>query len=261
MKDSPTKKVVMLAGEGEYSLWVYNYLIKEGLPIERLIIEKPINRRAFLKSRVKSIGIVNVIGQLMHRILIVTLLKITSKNRIQDIKKRGRFDASVPYNDNLSVNVGSVNSDKCLHFLAEIDPYLVIVVNTRINSKKILSGINAKFINIHAGITPKYRGWHGAYWALANNDRENCGVTIHLVDEGVDTGGILYQAKIEITKRDNYFTYPFLQLEQGLPILYRAAKDILEDRYQIDNNGLPDGLYSHPTIWQYLSNRIFKGVK
>ena len=253
----------MLAGEGDYSLWVYNYFIKKGIPIDLLIVEKPIDRKTFLKARIKKIGILNVLGQLMHQILIVSFLKLTSKKRVAEIIHRGGFDASLPTTSDVLVNVSSANSDECLRLLTEIDPYLIIVVNTRIISKKILSRNKAKFVNIHAGITPKYRGWHGAYWALVNNDKENCGVTIHLVDEGVDTGGILYQAKIEITNKDNYFTYPLLQLEQGLPIFYQAAKDILEGKSQIKPNNpkLLDGLYSHPTIWEYLSNRIFKGVK
>ncbi len=253
----------MLAGEGDYSLWVYNYLIKKEIPIERLIIEKPIPKKTFLKARVKKIGILNVLGQLMHRILIVPFLKLASKKRVTEIISRGGFDASVPKNTGALANVSSVNSDECLALLKEIEPELVVVVNTRIISRKILSGIKAKFVNIHAGITPKYRGWHGAYWALVNKDKENCGVTIHLVDEGVDTGNILYQSKIEITNRDNYFTYPLLQLEKGLPIFYKAAMDILEGRPQRrpNNPDLPDGLYSHPTIWSYIWNRVYKGVK
>lgn len=253
----------MLAGEGDYSLWVYNYLIKKEIPIERLIIEKPVPRKIFLKARIKKIGVLNVLGQLMHRIIIVPFLKLASKKRMTEIISRGGFDASVPNNTGVLANVSSVNSDECLTLLKEIEPELVIVVNTRIISRKILSGIKTKFVNIHAGITPKYRGWHGAYWALVNKDKENCGVTIHLVDEGVDTGNILYQSKIEITNRDNYFTYPLLQLEKGLPIFYKAAMDILEGRPQRRQNNpdLPDGLYSHPTIWSYIWNRIFKAVK
>ncbi len=56
-----------------------------------------------------------------------------------------------------------------------------------------LAAIDAPFINYHAGINPKYRGQHPGYWALASDDAENAGVTIHLVDEGVDTGSVLYQ--------------------------------------------------------------------
>jgi folate-dependent phosphoribosylglycinamide formyltransferase PurN len=63
------------------------------------------------------------------------------------------------------------------------------------------SSINSKFVNIHVGITPKYRGVHGTYWALVNNDVENSGVTVHFVDEGIDTGNIINQAIVVPSKR------------------------------------------------------------
>lgn len=264
MKEFPIdKKIVMLAGEGDYSLWVYNYLIKKRIKIEHLIIEKPIDRNTFLRRRIKKMGVIPVVGQLMHRVLVVPILKYNSKKRVEEIKNRAEFNGALPNDKDTVVRVNSANSPECIQILKEINPYLVIVVNTRIIAKKTLSSINAQFINIHAGITPKYRGWHGAYWALVNNDRENCGITIHLVDEGVDTGGILYQANIEVTKIDNYYTYPFLQLEQGLPILQKAILDIMEGEAQnrVKKTNLPDGLFSHPTIWEYLWNRAIKKVK
>jgi methionyl-tRNA formyltransferase len=61
------------------------------------------------------------------------------------------------------------------------------------------------------GITPEYRGVYGAYWALLNNDVENCGVTIHKVDKGIDTGALIKQAVIQIGNRDNFKTYPVHQ--------------------------------------------------
>ena len=50
-------------------------------------------------------------------------------------------------------------------------------------------------LNYHAGITPKYRGMNGGYWALATGDAGNFGATVHLVDAGVDTGGVLHQVR------------------------------------------------------------------
>jgi len=47
-------------------------------------------------------------------------------------------------------------------------------------------------INIHASLLPRYRGPAPVLWAIRNGDRE-IGVTVHRVDEGVDTGPILVQ--------------------------------------------------------------------
>jgi methionyl-tRNA formyltransferase len=115
---------------------------------------------------------------------------------------------------------------------------------------------------MHAGITPQYRGVHGAYWALVQNDRDHCGVTVHLVDKGIDTGGILFQCLIETTRQDNFITYPYLQFGEGLSLMREAIEAAEQNNLQpIKHSSGNSRLWYHPTIWQYLYLRIFKGKK
>jgi len=94
------------------------------------------------------------------------------------------------------------------------------------------------------------------------NDLEHCGVTIHLVDKGIDTGGILYQGKIEVTRMDNFSTYPFSQLGEGMPLVKQAIADIVLGKLKpLPPSSSPGKLWYHPTIWQYLYNRIFRNKK
>ena len=48
------------------------------------------------------------------------------------------------------------------------------------------------FVNIHNGPLPKYRGVNPINWALKNNENSH-GVTLHHIDEGIDTGDIIDQ--------------------------------------------------------------------
>jgi len=59
------------------------------------------------------------------------------------------------------------------------------------------------FINFHYGLLPKCRGPHPILWHLLNNDAE-CGVTVHKVDEGIDTGPVIMQEKLTIEPGDTY---------------------------------------------------------
>ena len=107
-----------------------------------------------------------------------------------------------------------------------------------------------------------YRGVHGGYWSLVEGKPETCGVTVHLVDPGIDTGNILGQALISPQEKDNFVTYPALQLAAGLPLMFRAVMNGLEDKVEVQP--YPDGksgLWSHPAAWEYLFYRLFKGVK
>jgi len=59
------------------------------------------------------------------------------------------------------------------------------------------------FLNVHAGKLPRYRGRNVINWALINGERE-IGVTVHLVDDGIDSGDILLQRALPITWSSTY---------------------------------------------------------
>lgn len=52
-------------------------------------------------------------------------------------------------------------------------------------------------INIHPSILPKYRGPNPDFWHYMNMEKEQ-GITIHYIDEGEDTGDILYQQIVSV---------------------------------------------------------------
>ena len=133
------------------------------------------------------------------------MLHFFSAKRKNEILKEFNLEDK-PFPRGKIVPVKSVNDDECIAALQKINPAIVVIIGTRIISKEVLDCTAAKFVNIHAGITPRYRNVHGAYWALVNNDQENCGITVHLVDPGIDTGSIIYQSKISISSKDNFIT-------------------------------------------------------
>src|SRR5262252_1716564 len=144
--------------------------------------------------------------------------------------------------------------------LERLQPQAILVVGTRLIAEEVLRAIDAPFINYHAGITPKYRGVHGGYWAQAEGDPGNFGVTVHLVDRGIDTGEVLYQERLAPSANDNYSTFPYLQLVAALPLLERAARDAVNGTLRPEKLDLPSKLWSHPTLWQYIKTGLRRGV-
>ncbi len=255
------KKIVILCKKGDSSAIVYNTLSRY-FSIEKVIIEGKTPFKTFIKRRIRRLGIFKVFGQLIFSAAIVPLLRKESRNRKLEILKE--YNASNDIEPLLSSNplfVNSVNDKECIDELKRIQPDIVVVNGTRIISKEVLECVEACFINMHTGITPKYRGCHGAYWALYNKDVQNAGVTVHLVDCGIDTGGILYQSSIPITKWDNFTTYPILQVCIGVNDEIKAINDIINDNITIKTNSLPSSIYSHPTAFEYLWHRIIYKVK
>ncbi len=250
----------MLTGGGESSTFMFNGL-KNDFPISKVIIEGKGNKKKFIKKRIRRLGYVKVFGQILFSLLVPKTLKKNSKKRIDEIKSQYHLDATeIPFEK--IKNVPSVNSKECIAFLQEEKPDLIIVNGTRIIFKKVLNCIDTTFVNTHVGITPKYRGVHGGYWALANGDRENCGVTVHLVDSGIDTGGVLFQKTITPNKKDNFATYTYLQIGEGIQLMKLTIADFFVNTlHERDSKTSESMIWSHPTLWYYLYTRIFKGVK
>lgn len=252
-------KVLMLVKDSQSSRIVYNS-IKNQFNVIMVIIESGANKKTLFKRRIKKLGLLRALGQLMFQIFGVFILKQFSRKRTKSIIENNNLDTSDFDLLNI-IRVNSINENKVVEEISKLKPDVVIVNGTRIISKKVLKSTKAKFINIHVGITPKYRGVHGGYWALVNNDRENCGVTVHLIDQGVDTGEIIYQHSIQITDKDNFLTYPLLQLKKGIDLLNKALKDCEQDKLKSFKVDLESKLWYHPTIFQYVYHRILKGIK
>lgn len=85
-------------------------------------------------------------------------------------------------------------------------------------------------INCHAGKLPFYRGRNILNWALINDEKE-FGITVHFVDEGIDTGDIILQRVFPISDSDNYFTLLNVAYEECAKILFDAVKQLQAGRY------------------------------
>lgn len=238
---------------------VFNALNKK-YNVEKVILELKEPLKKFTKRRINRLGVLTVIGQFLFQIFIVKLLHLTSQKRLKEIINNNQLNTENIPSEKI-FNVQSINSNDTLNILKKLNPDLIVINGTRIISKKILRGVNCKLINIHAGITPMYRGVHGAYWALVNNDALNSGVTVHFVDEGIDTGNIIEQKQVIPTSKDNFVTYPLLQLSTGINLLIKVVQDYFDNNINIKNYTGVSNLYYHPTIWQYIYFRFTRKVK
>ena len=80
-------------------------------------------------------------------------------------------------------------------------------------------------INCHAGKLPFYRGRNILNWCLINDENE-FGITVHYIDEGIDTGDIITQRCFPITDQDTYATMLDRAHIECANLLYSAVKQI-----------------------------------
>ncbi|WP_167848748.1 methionyl-tRNA formyltransferase [Methanolobus halotolerans] len=87
-------------------------------------------------------------------------------------------------------------------FLQKADPDIIIVCGYKfIIPKEIFSIPRNGTINIHPSMLPRYRGQHVINWAIVNGELET-GVTLHFMEETLDTGDIIVQKSVPICFED-----------------------------------------------------------
>jgi folate-dependent phosphoribosylglycinamide formyltransferase PurN len=190
-----------------------------------LVIFEAVRREKLLRYRVRKLGRLTVARQLAFSVYDRLVIRPRSRTRVDALL--ADHDDSPPDERLHCVDVETVNSEAVRDLLREVDPGCVVVSGTGIIGKKTLAVVPT-FINIHAGLTPRYRGVHGGYWAVVEGRPDLAGVTVHKVDPGVDTGEIIGQAHITVEPTDTFRTLPVKQLVAGLPLMAAAVGAALD---------------------------------
>jgi folate-dependent phosphoribosylglycinamide formyltransferase PurN len=247
-------RIIILARDCDSTNVVYNYL-KKYFEIDAVVFEKPIPRKKQFLNRARRLGYMSAMSQVIFFLCIAPVIKMFSQKRKKEIFKQYELDEAMP-SEHLIKRIRYVNTDEGRSALNQLKPDLIIVNGTRIISKKTLESVPSTFINIHTGITPAFRGVHGGYWAVAKNKKDLFGTTVHYVDAGVDTGGIIEQVFIDPPKKDNFYTYPYLQYAAVLPVLKQVIQSFIDgNKPQTKIPVTTDSeLWFHPTIFQWLGN-------
>jgi methionyl-tRNA formyltransferase len=80
-------------------------------------------------------------------------------------------------------------------------------------------------INVHGSLLPKYRGAGPVQWAVINGERET-GITTMMMDEGMDTGDMLLQERVEIRPDDTAGTLALRLAEVGGRLLVETLRQL-----------------------------------
>ena len=83
--------------------------------------------------------------------------------------------------------------------------------------------VKQKAINIHAGVSPYYRGTDCNFWALYDNNPHLVGTTIHLLSKGLDNGPMLYHAMSNL--KTNPFEYTMSTVKSAFHSIAERIKD------------------------------------
>ena len=101
------------------------------------------------------------------------------------------------------------------------DVYFLVSYNYKyILPKTIVDIFPGRAFNLHISLLPWNRGASPNLWSFINNTPK--GVTIHLIDEGLDTGDILYQMQLFFDEELETFESSYKKLHESVQELFCA---------------------------------------
>jgi folate-dependent phosphoribosylglycinamide formyltransferase PurN len=251
-------KNIVVVTEGGPHVWAIVNALADRFGRVTVVLEAPESKKTLLMRRARRQGWVSAAGQLGTMVL-VRLGKRFFAGRADRIAAEAGLETE-PRPGQAIVEVPSANSPEFVAAIGRLQPAAVLLAGCRLLSRQTLAAIPCPVLNYHAGITPKYRGMNGGYWSLATGDAENFGATVHLVDAGVDTGGVLHQVRGRPGRGDNIALYALRLVALSRDICVRGVDDTLEGRLAPFSPDLPSKQWYHPTVWFYLWTGLTRGV-
>lgn len=246
-----------MTGGGPHA-WIMINTLREKYGDFPVIVEEPEDSQTFWARRRKLLGLPKVLSMQAARFPI-RMTKFGAQARIHELIEAENLKPE-PEAGTTIIAVPDVNSEAARDVLQRAKPKTVFVVSTRMLKAKTLTLVDASYINYHSGINPAYRGMFGGYFALANGEPEHFGATVHLIDEGVDTGGVLYQSQVKPDRKDTFHTYNWAMAAGSRKIVLQAIDDALNESLQPKQMDLPSKQYFAPTFGGYITTGLFKGV-
>jgi hypothetical protein len=99
--------------------------------------------------------------------------------------------------------VPHINHPDVVALARELRPDVVAVFGTSLLRGELLKQGRLGIVNLHGGLSPEYRGADCTFWALYNGEPEKVGCTLHWIDAGIDTGGLVAHVSPKVLPDDD----------------------------------------------------------
>lgn len=96
-----------------------------------------------------------------------------------------------------------INDPGVVALARELRPDLIAVFGTSLIRGDLLREGRLGICNLHGGLSPEYRGADCTFWALHNNEPHKVGCTLHWIDAGIDTGGLIAHVSPRVLPDDD----------------------------------------------------------
>lgn len=190
--------LVIVTGEGPEHRFVARRLAAAHR-VRAILLCDPPPRRAW--HRVLRQSPVRFLDKALWRIF----LRIIGDNRARDAAladvlgpEGAAFPADVP-----RVSVGRPKAGRLAAALAELAPDIVAIYGTGLVPDAALLEARRVALNLHTGLSPRYRGAACAFWPIHNNEPDWVGATVHECTSALDGGRIFATRRAPVFRGDD----------------------------------------------------------
>ena len=167
------------------------------------------------------------------------LINLHNKFRIKNevlsfknyIKKSKKFKS-------FKISKGEINNPFYINKIIKMKPDLIIGYGCSIIKPKLINKFKKRFLNIHLGLSPYYKGSGTNFFPFVEKELQFLGATLMFIDKGIDTGKIIHQIRPKLYTNDNIQT-----------IGNRIIKKITKDTAMIVSSNKP--LRSNKLVTKY----------
>jgi methionyl-tRNA formyltransferase len=165
---------------------------------------------------------------------------------------KGSFSSSVKstlIRNKISFKTINKIDEETISFIKSKKPDVILSSNSLIFSKEVLDIPRICCINRHSSLLPSYGGILPVFRSIQFQE-EYCGASIHVMDEGIDTGPVLSRKFLPIYQNDSLFilyrmlfVLSFVAIEEALNKIIEGK---LEEDLEIKDHNLTKSYFSYP---------------
>ena len=184
------KKIILLTGNEQRHLYSASFLSKQKNIDLKLVVHESnikLKENAFYKKDPDIKRHINLRSK-------------TEKLFFQKfIKKNNRYNF-------ISIKNKKINDEKIINLIKKENFHYIIAYGCSIISNKFISNFRGKFLNIHLGLAPYYKGSGTNFFPFVNKELQFCGSTIMQISKEIDGGRIIHQTRPDFEQNDNIHT-------------------------------------------------------
>ncbi len=223
-------RILVLSSDTPGNKWLVNQCFSRHEIVAMVIEQRPLatsaeDKKARRQTMIRRYGWARTLNKLLFNKVRSRFLSASDARTTRESFFPG--GAPVAYSRQVPTLVAaSINDQAVVDFIRAQAPDVLSVCGTSVLKPHVFTLAPKGAINIHTGITPEYRSADPIFWALYRGEPDKVGVTIHYIDQGIDTGSIIQQEAVPVYADDTLASISVRCIRRGAELYSRALSDI-----------------------------------